>query len=128
MTRPQLVEARKAIAQLRKELSQSDEDRRAAEKRAEEAEARFAAAGDLFVLFTTGLKRERILAAYQRWPDLAHSAIATITGASPSYVSEVLSLEGGEVRRLEGKTGEDPGQAETLEEGHKQLKTLDDLL
>jgi hypothetical protein len=40
-------------------------------------------------LFAEG-KRQRILAAADRWPQLPASSIAVVASASPSYVSDVL--------------------------------------
>ena len=61
-----------------------------AEARAIAAEQRFAAAGDLFARLFAEEKRQRILAASERWPELPAASIAIIAGASPGYVSEVL--------------------------------------
>jgi len=74
-------EAKQEIAQLRQELST--------------ANARFAAAGDMFARFLADEKRERILFARERWPELPANAIAIITEASPGYVSETLSKGNG---------------------------------
>ena len=62
-----------------------------AESRAITAEQRFAAAGDLFARLFAEEKRQRILAASERWPELPAASIAIIAGASPGYVSEVLN-------------------------------------
>ena len=58
--------------------------------KANAAEQRFAAAGDLVVQLFAHEKRQRILAAAEHWPELPASSIAIITSASPSYVPEVL--------------------------------------
>jgi len=79
---PELEAAKQAVASLRAQL-------KAANQRAADAEARFAAAGDLMRLLSED-KRERILVARQRWPELPQTAVALIAGASPSYVSDVL--------------------------------------
>ena len=65
-----------------------------AEARANEAEARFGAAGDMMRLLVSENKRERIIAARQRWPELPITWLALVAGASQSYVSEVIN--GGE--------------------------------
>ncbi|HOU22700.1 MAG TPA: hypothetical protein PLN42_00445 [Anaerolineae bacterium] len=88
---PELERAKKEAADLRRELREAERRIAAAEARAAEAEGRFAAAGDLFARLMAESKRERILAAAERWPSLQPAAVAIIAGASPSYVSEVLS-------------------------------------
>jgi len=70
-------EAKREIARLRSEL--------------EQANLRFDAASDLFARLFAAEKRERILFARQKWPELPNKAIAMITESSPAYVSEVLS-------------------------------------
>jgi hypothetical protein len=81
---PELDRAKAIVVDLRRQL-------RDAEQRAASAETRFAAAGDLFVRLAAESKRDRILAAAERWPQLPASAIAVIAESSPSYVSEVLN-------------------------------------
>lgn len=83
---PDMEEAKSTIEELRRDLRVSD-------KRAREAELRFAAAGDLFVRLTADEKRQRILAARERWPALPASSVAIITECSPSYVSEVINAD-----------------------------------
>lgn len=83
---PELDKAKREAAELKTQLRQ-------AEARAGEAELRFQAAGDIFVMLTQGPKRERVLLAARRWPELPRSAIAVITSVSPSYVTEVLNAD-----------------------------------
>jgi hypothetical protein len=64
-----------------------------AEAKASAAEQRFAAAGDLFSRLFAEEKRQRILAAAERWPELPAASIAIISSASPGYVSEVLNTK-----------------------------------
>lgn len=93
---PELDRANIAIKSLQGQLVNlrtmfADAEQRAtdAEQRANESELRFQAAGDMFVRLMEGPKRERVLAAMERWPQLPASAVAIITETSPSYVSEV---------------------------------------
>lgn len=79
----ELETAKATIRELRSDL-------KATEQRAQAAEQRFAAIGDLAAALFGDEKRQRILAAYNRWPELPAATIATIAGASPSYTSEVL--------------------------------------
>lgn len=51
---------------------------------------RFAAAGDLVARLFAEEKRQRILAAAERWLELPASLVAIVAGASPGYVSKVL--------------------------------------
>lgn len=88
---PDLDRAKEAVRKLEEQLRHTEEERRYAEQRANEAELRFAAAGDLFVKLMDGPKKERVLLAANRWPQLPNSAIAIITETSPSYVSEILT-------------------------------------
>jgi hypothetical protein len=81
------LEAKATIRQLRADF-------RDAEQRAQLAEQRFGAAGDLFVHLLGDEKRQRIIAAQQQWPELPKASIAIIAESSPSYVSEVLSENG----------------------------------
>ena len=62
-----------------------------AEARARAAEQRFATAGDLCARLLAEEKRQRILAAAERWPELPAASIAISASASPGYVSEVLN-------------------------------------
>lgn len=87
---PEAEQAKAAAVELRRKLADAERARQAAEQKAAEAEARFQAAGDLFVMLRAAEKRERILFARKTWPQLAPGAIAIITEASPSYVSDVL--------------------------------------
>jgi len=59
---------------------------RSAEQRAELAEQRFQAIGDLAIMLTAEDKRQRILAARQQWPALPAASIAVVTDASRSCV------------------------------------------
>lgn len=100
---PELVRATEIIRELRVTLHSTKEqmnetERRAneAERRAADSEARFRAAGDLFVQLMDGPKRDRIMAAIERWPQLPLSAVAIITETSPSYVSEIKSTLNGQ--------------------------------
>ncbi|MBN1348391.1 hypothetical protein JXJ21_03215 [candidate division KSB1 bacterium] len=88
---PELTEAKGAVTDLRKRLRDSEAQRADLEERAKLAEQRFDAAGDLFASLFAEEKRQRILAAAQKWPRLPASAISIIADASPSYVSEVLN-------------------------------------
>lgn len=87
---PELEKAKEIIRNLQQNLRHTEEGLRQAEQRASEAEVRFAAAGDMFAMLFSEQKRERVLFAKSRWPQLPQSAIAVITEASPAYVSEVL--------------------------------------
>lgn len=82
----ELTQAKQQLADLRRQLRQT-------EQRATAAEQRFGAAGDLFARLFAEEKRQRILAVSERWPQLPASAIAIIAEASPSYVSETLKGE-----------------------------------
>jgi len=79
----ELVEAKQSIRELRKQLKEAEEARTLAEER-------FGAIGDLVARLFAEEKRQRILAAKQRWPALPSGSIAIIAESSPSYVSEVL--------------------------------------
>ena len=95
---PELEKANGTISDLRKQLKeselarrQSEQERQAAEAEKLQAEQRFAAIGDLVVKLFAEDKRQRIVAIKAQWPGLPGSAIAIMSEASPSYVSEVLS-------------------------------------
>jgi len=97
---PAVTEAKAANIELRKQLREAEGRAKSAEAlqaRAEserqQAEARFAAAGDLMAALMADDKRERILAVRRQWPQLTGSAISVMVGASPSYVSEVINAE-----------------------------------
>ncbi len=97
---PAIAEAKAQVVEVRRLLREAESARKLAEARAleadrhaQEAEARFAAAGDLMRALVSEDKRARILAARQQWPQLPGAAIAVIAGAAPSYVSEVLKAE-----------------------------------
>ncbi len=66
-----------------------------AESRAIAAEQRFAAAGDLFARLFAEEKRQRILAASERWLELPAASVAIVASASQGYVSEVLKERDG---------------------------------
>lgn len=83
-----LMEREKTV---RSQLRESEQHRRAAEDRANIAEQRFDAMGDMVRRIFGEDKRERILAARRQWVGLPNSAIAVIAESSPAYVSEVLS-------------------------------------
>jgi hypothetical protein len=87
---PELIKAKQVIGELEAGLERAEEQVANAEARAVAAERRFAAAGDLFARLFAEEKRQRILAAAERWPELPAASIAIISSASPSYVSEVL--------------------------------------
>jgi hypothetical protein len=87
---PELTKAKQTIKEIRAELDDAEIRITDAEARAMAAEQRFAAAGDLFARLFAEEKRQRILAASERWPELPAASIAIIAGASPGYVSEVL--------------------------------------
>jgi hypothetical protein len=92
---PELTRAKKTIKELRAELDDAKMRITDAESKAIAAEQRFAVAGDLFARLFAEEKRQRILAAAERWPELPSASIAIIAGASPGYVSEVLKLSDG---------------------------------
>lgn len=87
---PELIEAKTAIKELRSRLKESSAQIEAAELRANEAEQRFGAAGDLFAKLFAQEKRARILAINEYWPQLPQAAIAIMAEASAAHVSEVL--------------------------------------
>lgn len=98
---PELERANGIIRQLRQTEQQAKAAEQAAKAEAENLRlkiedlqnefsglrSRFA---ELEQLFSED-KRERILAAHTIWPKLSGAGIATIAGAAPSYVSEVLN-------------------------------------
>jgi len=81
---PEFEKAKETIKELRKQLREAEDARTLAEER-------FGAIGDLAARLFATEKRQRILAARERWPELPAGTIALITESSPSYVSEVLS-------------------------------------
>lgn len=94
---PAMVEAKKIIGELRRQLRESEARIsetevlvKEAEQRARDAETRFVAIGDLVARLFSENKRERILAVRSQWPQLPIQAVAMIAAASQSYVSEVL--------------------------------------
>lgn len=90
---PALSEAQKAVTDLRRQLRETEHHLTQTEARAKAAEQRYQTVGDLFSQLFADEKRQRILAAAATWPQLSASAVAVIAGASPSYVSEVLSQQ-----------------------------------
>ena len=101
-TNQDLLEAKAAVKELRKQLKESEEARSGAEEKIriieQEAEAdrraaehRFDAISELVARLFAEEKRQRILAARERWPELPAASIAIIAESSPSYVSEVLA-------------------------------------
>ena len=92
---PEPTEANQTKKDLRVELGEAEMRISDAEARAMAAEQRFAAAGDLFARLFAEEKRQRILAASERWPELPAASIAIVAGVSPGYVSEVLKLSDG---------------------------------
>ena len=73
---PELARAKQTIKEHRTELVAVEEHLTQAEARANAAEKRFAAAGDLFVRLFAEEKRQRILAAAERRPQLPPVSIA----------------------------------------------------
>ena len=69
--------------QLRRELRET-------ERRLQRAED----AARLLLELTAEDKAQRILAAHGQWPELSQVALAQIAGASPSYVSQILTTKG----------------------------------
>jgi hypothetical protein len=95
---PELDKAKETIRILQHSLRQTEELQRQAEQKAAEAELRFNAAGDMFAMLLSNQKKDRVLFARQRWPQLPQSAIAIITEVSPARVSEVLTEANGATR------------------------------
>jgi hypothetical protein len=87
---PELIRAKQTITELQAELTGAEVRVADAEARAIAAEERFATAGDLIACLFAEEKRQRILAAAERWPELPAASVAIVAGASPGYVSEVL--------------------------------------
>lgn len=83
-TDPELERAKSTERELRRELQIVRKELEASEQRAN-------AVGDLMARLFAAEKRQRVLAVRERWPKLNAGAIAVITEASPSYVSEILS-------------------------------------
>lgn len=94
----ELVEVRSQANAVRKELVDVRRELEASEKRREEAELRLEGVTSLAGRLFGGEKRVRVLAAREAWPELPQSAVAVISGASVSYVSEVLRGPGTEDR------------------------------
>jgi hypothetical protein len=79
-------EPNEAFGQIRRELAEVRRALRESEARRTEAER----AARFMLELAAEDKARRILAVRERWPELPQAAIATIAGASPSYVSDVL--------------------------------------
>ena len=92
---PELTKAKQTITEFRSELQATEGHLANIEARANSAEQRFAAAGDLVAQLFAEEKRQRILAVADRWPGLPASSVAVIASASPGYVSEVLKSRDG---------------------------------
>jgi hypothetical protein len=90
---PELVLAKKTIAELHRQLRESEAKARAAEEAQKQVETRYVSGGGALMKIVSEDKRERILAAHHLWPRLPGAALATIADASPSYVSEVLKAD-----------------------------------
>jgi hypothetical protein len=90
---PALAEAKSTIADLRRQLRESESGRKAAEDAGKAIEARIASAEGILLKLVSDDKRERIHAAHQLWPQLPGVSVALIAGASASYVSEILKTD-----------------------------------
>ncbi len=90
---PVLVEAKGTIAELRRQLRESEAGRKTAEAERQAIEARFASTAGTLLKLVSDDKRERILVAHQLWPQLPGASIAIIAGASASYVSEIIKTD-----------------------------------
>jgi hypothetical protein len=64
------------------------------EARHQEAEAKLRRELGEYAALFAGTKQERILAIKAKFPNIAGSAIAELTGSAPSYVSEILKARG----------------------------------
>jgi hypothetical protein len=91
--RPDQTEEDTAIAEERQRRREAEARTRQAEADLQQLSARLQEAEDTIRWLFATEKRQRITAAYHRWPSLPHSAIAIITDASPSYVSEIIQEE-----------------------------------
>lgn len=92
----EVAEAEQVTRGLRSDLNRAEDRISDAEPRANAAEQRFAVAGDLVARLFAEVKRQRILAAADWWPQLPTSSVAIAAGASPSYASEVLKSRDGQ--------------------------------
>ena len=92
----ELTQAKQTITKLRSDLEAAEVRMAEIEARANAAEQRFTAAGDLVAQLFAHEKRQRILAAAERWPELPAASVAIIASASPGYVSEVLRSSDGQ--------------------------------
>ena len=88
---PELERAKVDLRRLQEELRRVNQEQTATEQRANEAEIRFGAAGDIFAALFADQKKERVLFARRKWPELPGASIAILTETSPAYVSEVLN-------------------------------------
>lgn len=100
---PAIVQANATIAELRRQLRESEAQRKAAVETRNATEAKFASSGGLLIKLISDDKRDRILAAHTLWSQLPGAAIAVISGASPSYVSEILKAN----TTIENKSAEE---------------------
>lgn len=87
---PALEEAKKVIAELRQASRESERLRKQAEQEKAQAVERFGTVADIAKMFLLDDKKQRIIEVYKRWPNLNNSAIAQLTEASPSHVTEVI--------------------------------------
>jgi hypothetical protein len=90
---PALAEAKSTIAELRRQLRESEAGRKAAEDERKATEDRYASTAGTLLKLVSDDKRERIQAVHQLWPQLPSASIAIIAGASASYVSEVVKTD-----------------------------------
>ena len=90
---PELIQAKKTIADMRRQLRESEAKARSAEEAWKRVEDRYALGSGTLLKIMSEDKRERILAADHLWPRLPGASLATIADASPSYVSEVLKAD-----------------------------------
>lgn len=93
---PELSQTKLTNKRLKEELRAVEEKVLFSEKRALDAERRLNATGDLVARLFAEEKRQRILGAAERRPQLPASSIAVISEASPSYVSDVLKNQNGQ--------------------------------
>jgi hypothetical protein len=87
---PALVAAKQQVIELRQALRESERAQKATEAERVKAVERFGTVADIAKMFLLDDKKQRIQEVYKRWPNLQHSAIAELTEASPSHVSEVI--------------------------------------
>jgi hypothetical protein len=90
---PEIERLNHTITEMRTRVRESERLVNQAEQRANQAEMKLNAVGDIFVRLVEGPKRERVLAAKRRWPELSLPAICILTGTSKAYASQVLNGE-----------------------------------